>query len=200
MAGITDKEMERQYRVLRQTQSIHAMLRDELSLKANAAEILLLACSVVFCATAFASDELYEVFSLAPQYGRIILSIASILAFILALSFLIVDWKGRSAQHGDSAARWSNVLVKFREYRGEDGTWPEDKKNELSSAYWETARNSVEIPERQFNTLKSRYLRKVAISKWKSAYPGCPRFVLWLFLRGRDTFAAMKLLRSTDER
>jgi hypothetical protein len=105
MAGVALKETERQYRVLRQTLAMHAILRDGFAWKAKAAEILLLVCAVVFCATTFASDELYRTFHLAPSVGRVILGIASITAFTISLALLVVDWKGRSALHHQAAER-----------------------------------------------------------------------------------------------
>lgn len=72
MISVPLKEIERQYRVLRQTLSMHAMLRDEFAWKAKASEILLLACSVIFCATTFASDSLYKYVGLIPEISRIL--------------------------------------------------------------------------------------------------------------------------------
>jgi hypothetical protein len=192
MASVALKETERQYRVLRQTLSMHAMLRDGFARKAKAAEILLLACSVVLCATTFASDELYQTFGLAPAVGRVIRGIASVAVFALSLSFLALDWKGQSALHREAAKRWSEVLAQFRDSWRDDGTWPEEIRLDLNSAYWEADRNSVRIPERCFNILKARYLRKVAISDLKSTYPGCPRLLLEILLWSRDTVNAVK--------
>jgi hypothetical protein len=75
MDTIALKEIERQYRVLRQTLSMHAMLRDGFAWRAKAVEVLLLVCSVIFCATTFAGDELYRTFNLAPNLGRIVLDV-----------------------------------------------------------------------------------------------------------------------------
>ena len=63
MNSVSHKEIDRQYRVLRQTLGIHSILRDEYSRKSKLSEILLLLCSVIFCATTFASDELFEILS-----------------------------------------------------------------------------------------------------------------------------------------
>ena len=192
MTTIPLKEIDRQYRVLRQTLSMHAMLRDGFSWKAKVSEILLLACSVVFCATTFASDDLYKFFGLVPSISRVILGIASVIAFILSLTLMVVDFKGQAALHRQAVERWSDVLAKYRKRRNDDGTWPEDIRGELDFAYWEADRNSVKIPEQRFNRLKSRYLRKVAVSELKSSYPGCPRFFLVFLLRFQDTRKALR--------
>jgi hypothetical protein len=192
MDTVALKEIERQYRVLRQTLSMHAMLRDEFAWKAKAAEIILLACSVIFCATTFASDELYQSLNLAPTAARVFRGIASIVALIMSLAVLILDWKGYSALHRQAAEQWSEVLAKFRNSWSDDCTWPEDIRSELSSAYWKAARNLVKIPERRFNGLKARYLRKVALSELKGSYPACPRLLLGILLWSRDTVSAVR--------
>jgi hypothetical protein len=196
MTTIPLKEIDRQYRVLRQTLSMHAMLRYGFSWKAKVSEILLLACSVVFCATTFASDDLYRFFGLVPSISRVILGIASVIAFILSLTLMVVDFKGQAALHRQAVERWSDVLAKYRKHRNDDGTWPEEVRGELDFTYWEADRNSVKIPEQRFNRLKSRYLRKVAISELKSFYPGCPKLFLAFLLRFQDTKKALRGVRT----
>lgn len=110
---------------------------------------------------------------------------------------MAVDFKGRTALHREAVERWSEVLAKYRKHRKEDGTWPEEIRGELDSAYWEADRNCTKIPERRFNRLKARHLRKVAISELKSSYPGCPRFLLGFFLSYRDTVKVLHHIRSS---
>ena len=184
--------MERQYRVLRQTLEMHAMLRDEYSLKATISQILILLCSVVFCATTFASDQLFETLNLSPGISRTLLGIASVTAFAFSLVLMVFDWRGKSAQHREAVERWSVVLEKFRRNRTNERTWPDSIHDSLSKAYWEADRNSIKIPNNRFNGLKSRYLRKVSISKLKSAYPICPRLVLFFILFFRDSYRAIR--------
>ncbi len=191
MNSLSKKEIERQYRVLRQTLEIHAMLRDEYSLKAKISKIILLLCSVVFCATTFASNQLFETLGLSPEVCRSLLGISSVMAFAFSIVLMVFDWSGKSAQHRDAVERWSNVLEKFRRHRTDEGTWPESILDSLSTAYWEADRNSVSIPSNRFIRLKSRYLRKVSISELKSSYPACPRLVLLPVLFFRDSYHAI---------
>lgn len=192
MPVISATETDRQYRVIKQILSMHSMLRDEYSCKSKALEISLLICSAVFCATTFASGELYSWFGLSPTESHIGLGVASVVAFALSLTFMVVDYRGHAARHREAAARWESVLALFRKYRSDDGTWPEATRADLNNAYWEADRNTDKIPDKRFNRLKSRYLRKVAISKLKSSYPGCPRFLLSYIIRIHDTKGAFK--------
>ncbi len=56
VSAISEKELIRQFRVLRQTLSMHAMLRDRYFKLALSIDLVLLACGVIFCATTFALD------------------------------------------------------------------------------------------------------------------------------------------------
>lgn len=192
MASVAAKESERQYRVARQTLSIHGFLRDGFAFKSKAAEIVLLVCSVIFCATTFAGDDFYSTLGFSPSVARIILGIASVTAFALSLALLVVNWKEQWAQHKDAANQWARVVEKFRNLRADDGSWPEAVREELNSAYWEAARTTTVIPDGQFNRLKRRYLRKVATSELSSIYPGAPRMLLGLLLFVRHSAGALR--------
>jgi hypothetical protein len=93
MPPISAKEIERQYRVARQTLGIHGLLRDRLALKSRIAEIVLLLASVIFCAATFAADDLYRTIGLSPAAAHIGLGLASILAFAFSVTLLVVNWK-----------------------------------------------------------------------------------------------------------
>jgi hypothetical protein len=178
VSSISENEQNRQFRVLDQTISIHAMLRDRYSKLSLILEILLLACSVIFCATTFAPDDIFTQIGLSPKGVRFILGIASITAFFASLFALRVDWKSKSLRHKDAVQKLNGVLALFRKLRKEDGTWLQERVGELNQAYCEAMNNIVEIPDNQFVRLKSRHLRKVEISKMSSAIPGCPVFLL----------------------
>jgi hypothetical protein len=192
MAIASSTEMSRQYKVLQQMLSMHAALRDRYGRRARAAKIVLLGCSVAFTATTFASDTFFTTFRLPPDIVRVTLGVAAVIAFFLSLLLLVVDWESLAAGHRDAVIAWSRVLAQFRETRSEDGTWPEERRQELSSLYWEVTRNTSSIPDREFNGLKGRYLRKVAVSKLLDRFPACPAPIILLFLIFRDIVRATK--------
>lgn len=191
MTNVSEREIERQYRVLQQTLSAHSSLRDRANRKAKGAKSILLALSILFSVTTFAGNGFYEVLAVDPQIGRLSVGFASLFAVITSVILLIVDWEGEATRHSEAANRWSTVLRDFRTHRNDDGSWQEEQRVELSEAYWEADRNSANIPERVFNKLKARHLRKVATSKLISSYPGCPRILLWASVWIRDTFRAI---------
>lgn len=171
---------------------MHHALKDRYSARAWAAEVVLLLASVVFCATTFAPDSLLTGLGVSAQASRVGLSIASVAAFAASLVLLVIDWKGWAARHTDAAAKWSSVLSRFREHQEDDGRWPVGAAEELHRAYWEAAHNSVDVPDKQFNALKAKYLLKVEISKRMQAHPGAPRLLLWLLIRVSGTARAIR--------
>jgi len=178
MSPVSGKELSRQFRVLDQTLSMHTMLRDRYARLALILDIMLLACSVTFCATTFARDEAFTKVGLSSQNVRYVLGIASVSAFFASLVALRVDWKGKSALHRDAVQRLTTVLALFRELHRDDGTWPQDRGAELHQAYWRAMNHIVEVPTGAFVGLKARHLRKVKVSKMLDSMPGCPVFVL----------------------
>jgi hypothetical protein len=181
-------EIERQYRTIRLLLDAHGFLKDRHDRLARLFEISLLGCSVVFCATTFAQDGLYQWMGIPAEGGRYLLGVASIIAFGISVSLLAVDVRGRAALHGAAMDRWARAQIEFRRVQPDTGSeWPLPSRAHLHEVYWSADRESVKIPNSWFLALKSRHLRKVEVSKLKSRYPSCPRFVISLSLRARDT-------------
>lgn len=200
MPGINDQELDRKYRVLRQTLGIHSSLADSLARRSKIVEIILLACSVIFCATTFATDELYLTLGVQPALGKAALGIASVLAFAASLILLFVDWKGQSEKHRQAASYWSKVLALYRDAWHSDGTWDAEKVEQLNNEYWDADEHSVSLPSgKRFTKLKSKHLMEVAISSLKSKYPGCPSVILWLIVRFKDSYKALRDTAIKDE-
>ena len=189
---ISANELDRQFRLSRQTLAMHHSLCGSYRRRAVVTESVLLLASVGFCATTFAGDDLYISLRLNAESARLSLGLLSVMAFSASILLLTLDWKGAAARHGDAAMRWSSVVALFRQRQRDDSSWPEECAPELHHAYWEAAHNSVDIPDRQFQRLKWRYLMKVEISRRLDLHPGAPRLLLWLQVRCRDTVAVLR--------
>jgi hypothetical protein len=192
MIEISEKELQRQFRLLNQTISMHSLLRDKYKRRALILDIMLLICSIIFCATTFAGNELYSFFSISVANGKIVLGLASIIAFMAAIISLRVDWKGISAKHEDAVNKLSISLRLFRQYKNEDETWPDNISEQLNSSYWESMNNIVKIPDKYFNVLKVKHLRKVEISKLSDNLTGCPIFVIKILVLWESIKKAFK--------
>ena len=177
MSNINNDELNRQFRVLRQTLGIHAELSRVYKRTALILDIVLLSSSTLLCATTFVEDNFLQNFGCHIS-TRLIIGVFSIIVFIGALFSLKVDWKGLSAQHSDATQKLTKVLALFRKYNTERGIWPEEWKDILNNSYWNVYDNIIEIPSKKFVNLKARYLRNTEISKLSSSFPGCPLWVL----------------------
>lgn len=197
MGPVKDSETARQFRILGQSISMHAALRDEYTRKAKASEIILLISSLIFGVTTFADGSVFAFFGVSTDAGKVTLSIASLAALAASLAILVIDWKGQAALHNEATARFHEVLQQFRGCRTGDDSWPPDQIPALAAAYRDLHRNTVSIPTRRFSGLKARYLRQVATNRLKDRYPGSPRILLNLFITVRDTVRALKSL-TTD--
>lgn len=172
---------------------MHHSLRDSYHFRAQFGEIGLLAASVVFLITTFAGTDFYRTIGFPPELSKIILGLASGVAFIFSLALLVFDWGGSAARHQDAAKKWSDVISRFRDARTQNGDWPEEVTDDLSAAYADASRNTVAIPDKKFNKLKIQYLLKVEVSKLAQKHPGAPRFLLWFLVRVKGSYAAIRL-------
>lgn len=171
---VSNAELQRQYRVLQQTLSMHTMLRDRYTSLAMGLDMALLLGSLVLCGAAFVGDDLLRGIGLTESVTKGVMGGASLLVFFAALIGLRVGWKGKAERHRHAADRLTEGLSNFREARSEDDTWQEDCTADLNQLYWSIMRNVTPVPSNQFNRLKARHLRKVRISKMLDTSPGCP--------------------------
>jgi hypothetical protein len=178
MASATDEEMTRKFRVLQQTLSMHCALRDRYTLWAEGLDLALLGCSVVFCATTFASDEAFRTFAISGDAARSVLGWAAVAAFFLSLASLLLKWKEKSSKHDSASHELTSALALFRDLRDEKGTWPAEKKCDLERAYWDAMENDAPISTRDFSRLKAKHLRNIEINRLIDKNPGCPVVVL----------------------
>jgi len=186
------KETARQYRLARQTLAMHADLRDQYARMGLAIELFILVFSALIYSTTFAGDDFYKSLHLTPTTGRLVLGTASAVAFIGSLVLLLLNPRGKSATHGAAASKWSEVVLRFRRLKDGNDAWPPEAASELSDAYAQVSGSMVPIPDAKFNHLKSRYLRKVEISRLQERHPGCPITFLALFCRLRDSHGALR--------
>lgn len=175
---------------------MHCALADRARLRARVAELTLVGTSVIFLATTFADNQLYEVLSLDPTPSRIVLGIASAAAFFCSIAILLIDWAGTAALHKEAGNQFGRLLMKFRQNRLDDETWPAEIAADLCKEYEQASANSVSIPDKKFNSLKVHYLTKKEVSALASRHPGAPLFILRMIVRIRASRSAWNDERS----
>lgn len=179
---MSQQELDRKYRVLNQTLSMHSMLKSRYERISLLLDLVLMACSLVFVTVAFVSDDIFEYFGFNPIDARYFLGVVAAIAFLASLTSLRADWKGKSERHQSATKRLSDVLSTFRQSLKEDGTWNNEQENDLHMIYINGMNDIVDIPTNKFNRLKSRHLRKVELSKMLDKNPRTPLSILWAIL------------------
>lgn len=185
------KEIQRQFRLLDQSLTMHSILRDRYALRSLIIDLVQLAAAVIFCATTFMDDKIPASFGIDPGKPKILLGVASIAAFFASLFSLRVKWPDLAAIHDEASKKITNAMAIFRGHRKEDGTWPEDCLEELNKVYWIVSDNTPKIPDNKFVALKAKHLAKVELSKSISDHPGCPIWVLKIILFCRSITVAI---------
>ena len=170
-------DLARQFRVAKQMVDMHARLRDRYQRRALVLDIVILAGSVVFAATTFADEATFVDLGLAPSTSVNVLRIASVTLFIASVAALRVDWKGVARGHDDAVGRLAGLVSDYREWRLDDGSWPEDRGRLLHQRYSDVTNSAVAIPTRDFTRLKAKFLKAKEVSKVIDARPGYPHWL-----------------------
>lgn len=169
--GVTHRtELERQVRLLDQTLTMQAALRDRdarISLLLTVAIGLLSTIGVAF-AFATTTDRLTFLGISADRatwLGWLALSAA-----FLSVVDLVTDRRGAAGKRGEAVALLTTLKGEYRE--AISGSVEADVAATLANRYLDVVTRIPEIPERLFNRLKARHLLKVEVSRELSAHPG----------------------------
>jgi hypothetical protein len=176
MAQVSNEELNRQFRVLNQTIGIHSDLACIYKRRSLILDIILLVSSALLCATVFVDDSFFKQLGLNVR-SNLLTGSFSLIVFIGSLISIKVDWKGLSARHYDAGQKLTRVGALFRKYRCGDGAWQDECRDKINNDYWVVCDNIIPIPSNKFVKFKSRYLRKVELSKSSSEHPG---YSLWM--------------------
>lgn len=187
------EENERQYRVVDQCLSMHAALRDRFEARARIVSLILLATSVLLCATVFAGDEILQVSGLSAGQARWWLGALSVVVFFLSLVEIRADFPARVRSHQVAVEALSALKLKFRASHVAPSQEDEARLQELGDEYARVMAQLPPIGERTFNRLKARHEMKRLVSQCISRYPGAP---LWLVRLTVRLSAIRTLLRS----
>ncbi len=178
-----EEENERQYRVIDQMLTMHAVLRDRYNRRALYLNLILLVGAIVLNAFVFASEIVSRLLSISLEHARDAIGFISVLLLAASIVEYRVNWAGQSRSHKDAVDRLGTLKCKYREYnlrRQELGTTHDE---ELSGEYGFTMGILPPIPEKQFNRLKSCHLLKKLVSEEISKNPRVPMFLIVLRLR-----------------
>jgi hypothetical protein len=185
------REFRRKRRVLDQTITGHALLRDLYERRAVFLTLLILALSIAATATAFlAGDETVRIAGIRAR-TQVWVGLLTALIFFLSLVDLRVDWRQRSGAHGEAVRRLARLKGIFGGVSIVDDVV--DATGVDLDFEYESAMEQVPlIPEKWFLRAKAKHLRKVAASQLLSSHPGAPSWLMklrvtWAGIRGKGS-------------
>lgn len=164
-------EINRQRRLIDQSASMQAALRDWDRALGTSLVCVVLIASLIGVAFAFAGGGGQIISILGLHAQRVTwLGWLAVLTFALTLIELVLDPRG-AARRRAQAARALGTLK--GEYRATVAAGQAQKAAERLSQRYEAVMGSIpEVPNPLFNRLKAAHLRKVEISKILSSQPG----------------------------
>lgn len=188
---MTKEENEREYRVINQCLSMHAMLAQQYLRRERVLNITLLLVSAVLCAFTFADEPVLRVLGASPTHAKVALGVLSAVIFGLSIVEFKVNWLGISEAHADAARRLAALKMKYRQVHATLETDKTRLWSELSREYAETSMGLRPIHERQFVRLKARHATKMSFSNMVDRNPGVPLILLAVAFR---VFACWRFL------
>jgi len=171
------EEFHRQRRLVDQMMTMHALLRDRYRRRRLSLLLGTLALAVLGAGFAFASNA--GRVTIAGISGRrdTWLGVLSLAILFLTVTDLVTDWAGRSREHKQAVSSLARLKAEFRDVPSPVATTDVPPPT-LAVRYNDTMDSLPGIPERAFNPLKARHLRKVAVSRQLSASPGAPAWLI----------------------
>jgi hypothetical protein len=174
-------ENERQYRIIDQLMTAHAVLRDRYARRARILNIGLLSLAIALNGFVFVSDDFLRIiFWNDLARVKAVLGLVSIGLLIFSIVEFRVDWEGQSRSHSEALGRLGRLKAKYREVRSNKAP---DRFDELTREYASTMETLPSIPERSFARLKAQHQFKRALSKQISKHPTVPAVLLAIRLR-----------------
>ena len=154
----------------------HSSLCERYRRRSVALTLTIMALSILAATLALKDDDSVRILSVNLESTEW-LAILSGLIFFLAISELVLDWRGRAWAHEDASRRLGELKGEFR--RAEVGAEVVKTNDvDLDLEYDQTTSAIVEIPNSSFNRLKAKHRRKVEVSKRLDTSPGAPLLLL----------------------
>lgn len=185
---MTKEEHDREYRVIDQMISMHAVIAQAKKSQALLLSVGLLFTSAIICGFTFADDATLGSLGIGPGRARLVIGLSSLAVFGFSIVELRVDWGGIARAHTDAAKRLSQLKAKYRHAEASQEPDSQALWLALSNEYTDTLASIAEVPEKSFSKLKAHHHFKRELSRTIDRHPGVPVLVIALCLRGRATW------------
>lgn len=170
------EEAERQHKVIDMMLTMHAILRDRYRRWAMFMSVVLLCSSFIIVAGIFINPNIVDKLRIDTSINEFVISICSLVVFLVALIEAKVDWRGQAEKHEGAFKALQKLKVSSKELLVSNLS--DEKVKERWLLINATLNELLPIPDKKFAKLKAAHLKKVEISKLLSQHPGCGIFLL----------------------
>ena len=185
---MSQSDLKTEIRVADMMVTMHAALRDLNARLSAVIDLFVFLFSIALLASVFADVTILKAIGISEEISELTLRISSILVFFFLIVILRVDWKQKAWRHQDAVSKLSRLKFHLKA-RSLDSSAELDH---LREEYRIVMESLPHIPERVFNRLKAKHLRKVAVSKLLSRCPGSSSFLIHIILFFRSNFRQFK--------
>lgn len=180
------EEVGRIKRVSDQLCSMHSILRDGYKFKSIWLNIFIMSSSLWTLLIAFVDPVVGTKFNPTTFNDSIFFGFASAAIFLLSILQLLFRYDDLAAAHHQAVLSYFDVKQQSRRILSNPRVLNAMDVASLHLSYDQAAAHALPIPERKFNTLKRRHLKKVRLSKAVDKYPSVNLHVLSLDFMIRD--------------
>ncbi|MGO9762493.1 MAG: hypothetical protein ACLP1Q_14655 [Solirubrobacteraceae bacterium] len=188
---MSEKELQRQRRVLSQMLTAQTTLSQRLRRRQQALTITILTLSVIAGSLAFADDSHHIDLGFAKATLPIWAGVLSSIVFALALVDLVVSWREDAAAHKEAARRLALLQARFAVASADDGEG-QGPSADLDTEYWKVMTSIVLIPNRQFLALKAEHIRRIEQARLLDRAPGAFVWAIRARLRYTHTIRVLR--------
>jgi len=181
--SVKEDENQRQYRVIDQMLTAHSHLRDVYRRLGTMLSVALLSVSIILNAFVFTSDDVLASLGVQATWAKNGLALASVMALVLSIVELRVDWSGRSSLHDEAVERLAALKLSYRAAFEKMKTGDFADAARLRDEYTQTMTALTPIPEKSFTVLCARHRYKRLLNQRSCDNPACPVWILRVKLR-----------------
>lgn len=182
-------EVERRRRVCEMMITMHSTLRDRYATSAMFIDLLIFLSAIVIAALTFVDPNIVARISWSADSARIAIGVIAIVTVFASVVTWRVNWKGRADAHDRAAYAYSKIMFRIRDINSDTDLREIER---VLMQYEEIGMSTISVPDSKFLSLKSRYLKKVQLSRMLDRTPGAFLPLVSLRLKLRHTSRAMK--------
>jgi len=174
--------------------SMHSTLAQENERRALWLDLTVLCASLTLATTALMDPAVLTSRGISTEGARVFLAGSSLVVFALSIVGLRVDWKERAGRHQRAASILAELKARWRAVANAQTDADHAAVEQLDRHATFAMTLLPPIPESDFQRLKAKHKKKVALSKLIDTYPGA-----WLPLLRVKVFLRESLAATRDK-